>query len=75
MGLVDLMFESLLDALDSELRTALNESVTGLIATTRVRLEDMVAEVDTERTKGLAEVTEERTNGLAEVDARRGDLS
>jgi hypothetical protein len=75
MGLVDLMFESLLDALDSELRTALNETVTGLIATTRVRLEDMVAEVDKERTKGLAEVAEERTNGLAEVDARRGDLS
>jgi hypothetical protein len=66
------MFEALLDALDRELRTALNASFTGLVATARVRLEDMVAEVAKERAKGLAEVAEERTKGLA---ARRGELS
>jgi N-acetylneuraminic acid mutarotase len=69
------MFDSLLDALDKELRTALNASVTGLVATARARLEDMVVEVAKERAKGLAEVAEERAKGLAEVDARRGELS
>jgi hypothetical protein len=59
------MFESLLDALDKELRIALNASITGLVATTRARLEDMVVEVAKERTKGLAEVAEERAKGLA----------
>jgi hypothetical protein len=69
------MFESLLDALDRELRTALNASVTGLVATARARLEDAVAEVAKERAKGLAEVAEERAKGLAEVDIRRKELS
>jgi hypothetical protein len=69
------MFDSLLDALDSELRTALNASVTGLIAMARARLEDMVAEIAKERAKGIAEVAEERTKGLAEVDTKRGELS
>jgi hypothetical protein len=69
------MFDSLLDALDRELRTALDASVTGLVATARARLEDMVAEAAKERAKGLAEVAKERAKGLAEVDARRGELS
>jgi hypothetical protein len=69
------MFDSLLDALDMELRTALNASVIGLVATARARLDVAVAEVAKEGAKGLVEVAEERTRGLAEVDARRGELS
>jgi hypothetical protein len=68
------MFDNMLDALESELRDALNTAVTGLVATARTRLQGAVAEVAKERAKGLAEVAEERAKGLAEVDSRRADF-
>jgi hypothetical protein len=69
------MLDALLDALESELRAALNTTVTGLVATARTRLEEAVAEVAKERAKVLSEVAEERAKSLAEVDARRIQLS
>jgi hypothetical protein len=66
--------DSMLDALETELRTALNTFVTGLLATARTRLEGAVAEVAEERAIWLAEVSEERTKAVAEVDARLVEL-
>ena len=57
------MFDSLLDALEKDLRAALNTTVTGLVATARTRLEG-----------ALAELAKERAKGLAEVDARQAEL-
>jgi hypothetical protein len=70
------MFDSLLDTLEGELRTALNVAVTGLVATARMRLEDAVAEIEEERAKGLrlAEVAQERATNLEVVDATRREL-
>ena len=68
------MFDALLNQLERELQAALKTAVTGLVATSRARLEAAVAELAKERAKGLAEVAEERAEGLAEVDARRGEL-
>jgi hypothetical protein len=68
------MFTSVLDALEKELRTALDTAVVGLVATVRTRLESAVAEDAKERVNGLTEVATERTNALAEGDARRGEL-
>jgi hypothetical protein len=71
----DFMFvDSMLDALERELRAALTTCVTGFVATARQKFESAVAEVAKERAKGLAEVAEERTAALAEVDARRAEL-
>jgi hypothetical protein len=56
--------EPLLVVLEDELRTALNTAVTGLVAMTRTRLEDVVAKI-----------AEERIAAFAEVDRRRGELS
>jgi hypothetical protein len=64
-----LMFESLLDSLESELRAALNTSVTGLVATAWTRLEEAVAEVARERAKGLLEVAQERAVLHREIEA------
>jgi hypothetical protein len=62
----DLMsdIDSLLNALEVELRNALNTAVKGLVATARTRLESAVAELAKEHAKGLAE-----------VDTRRGELA
>jgi hypothetical protein len=68
------MFDTLLDQLETDLRTALSTCVTGLVATARTRLEGAHSELVKERAKGLAEVAEERAKALAEVDARRADL-
>jgi hypothetical protein len=62
------MFESMLGALESELRAALNTAVTGLVAMARTRLEEAVAEVAKERAKGLAEVAQERTDLHREIE-------
>jgi hypothetical protein len=78
--------DSMLDALEKELRAALNTTITGFVAMARSQLEDAVAEVTKERTQGLAEVAEERAKGLADVakeraaalamaDVRRRELS
>jgi hypothetical protein len=63
------MFDAILDALESELRAALNTAVTGLVATARTRLEEAVAEVAKDRTKGLAEVAQERADLHREIEA------
>jgi hypothetical protein len=62
------MFDAILDALESELRAALNTAVTGLVATARTRLEEAVAEVAKERAKGLAEVAQERADLHREIE-------
>jgi hypothetical protein len=67
--------DALLDVLERELRNALTNAVTGLVATARRRLEGAVTELAKERAKGLAEVAEERATSLAEVDTRRGELA
>jgi hypothetical protein len=69
------MFDALLDTLETDLRTALNTAVTGLVVTARTRLEVAVAELEDERTRGLAEVADERAKGLADVDRRQRELS
>jgi hypothetical protein len=69
------MFDALLDTLETDLRTALNMAVTGLVATARTRLEVAVAELEDERSRGLAEVADERAKGLADVDRRQRELS
>jgi hypothetical protein len=66
--------EALLDALEKELRAALETIVTGSVATARARLEGAVAKVAIERAKGIDEVAKERITALADVDARRGEL-
>jgi hypothetical protein len=63
------MFESLLDALEGELRAALNATVTGLVASARTRLEEAVAEVAKERSKGLADIAQERAEVHREIEA------
>jgi hypothetical protein len=63
------MFDAILDALESELRAALNIAVTGLVATARTRLEEAVAEVAKERAKGLAEVAQEKADLHREIEA------
>jgi hypothetical protein len=68
------MFDSLLDALESELQAALTTAVTGLVTTARTRLQGAVAEVAKERADDLAEVAKERAKGLAEVDGQKADL-
>jgi N-acetylneuraminic acid mutarotase len=73
-GLLSLMFDSLLDALEKELYSALSTAVTGLVATARTRLEGAGAEVAEKRAHDLAEVAKERAEGLAEVDAQKADL-
>jgi hypothetical protein len=70
-----MMFDALLDTLETDLRAALNTAVTGLVATARTRLEVAVAELKDERTRGLAEVADERAKGLADVDVRQRELS
>jgi hypothetical protein len=67
--LLALMFESHLDALETELRTAVNTAITSLVATARKRFEDVVAEVATERAKGLAEVGARRDELRREMEA------
>ena len=69
------MFDSVLDDLERELRTALNTAVTGLVTKARTRLEGAVADVAKERAKMLAEIAKERGKALAEVDTRRSELS
>jgi hypothetical protein len=68
-GLLSLMFDSLLDALEKELHGALAKVVTGLVTTVRTRLEDAVAEVAKERAKGLAEVDAQKLDLCREVQA------
>jgi hypothetical protein len=63
-----------LEALEKELRSALDTCVKDFVATARTRLEGTLAEFAKERAKGLSEVTEKRAKGLAEVAARRSEL-
>jgi hypothetical protein len=65
----------MLDALQKEVRDALDETVKMFVAAARTRLEVALEDVAKVRAKGFAEVAEERTAALAEVDARRGELA
>jgi hypothetical protein len=56
--------DSMLDALEKELRAALDTAISGLVAMARMRLEGAVAEM-----------AKERASALAMVDARRGEFS
>jgi N-acetylneuraminic acid mutarotase len=63
-----IMFEVLLTKLESDLRTGFDQAVAGLVATTRRQLDDVLAEVAKERTKGLAEVAQERSDLHREIE-------
>jgi hypothetical protein len=64
-----IMFDSMLAALEEELRADFNTALAGLVATARTRLEGAVAEVAKERAKGLAEVAKQKTDLQREVQA------
>jgi hypothetical protein len=61
------MFDALLIKLETDLRTAFNESLTGLVATARTQLDATLAEVARERKKGLVEVSREKTDLRREI--------
>jgi predicted short-subunit dehydrogenase-like oxidoreductase (DUF2520 family) len=68
------MLDNMLSQLETDLRTALDTCVSGLVATARARLEGAQVALSEERARGLTEVAEERAKALAEVDARRAEL-
>jgi hypothetical protein len=65
------MIDALLSQLETDLRASLGTFVTELVTTARARLENAVALVAEERTRGLTEVAKER----AEVAVKRAELS
>jgi hypothetical protein len=60
------MFESLLTKLETDLRTAFNESLVGLVATARTQLDIALAEL----ARGHADVTREKTDLHREIAAK-----
>jgi N-acetylneuraminic acid mutarotase len=61
------MFDALLTKLETDLRTAFDGALTGLVATARTQLDNVIAEVTRERAKGLAEVAREKTDLHREI--------
>jgi hypothetical protein len=68
------MLDAMMRQLETELRSALDFCVTGILATTRTQLEVALAEIDRERVKGLAVVVEQRGKAVAYVSAKRTEL-
>jgi hypothetical protein len=73
-GRVILMLDAMLSQLETDLRSALDSCVTGILATTRTQLEVALAEIDRERDKGLAVVAEQRAKAVAYVSTKRIEL-
>jgi hypothetical protein len=63
----DVMPDSMLSKLETDLHVALNSCVAGIVATARTQLEDAITEIEKERTKGLAVVAEQRAKAVAFV--------
>jgi N-acetylneuraminic acid mutarotase len=63
------MFDALLNKLETDLRTAFDESLLGLVATARTQLDGALAEVARERAKGLADVCREKEDLYREIKA------
>jgi hypothetical protein len=65
----DKMFDPLLAALEHELRADFDEALAGLLATTRTRLQDALAEVARECAQGFAEVAAQKADLRREIEA------
>jgi hypothetical protein len=63
------MFDSLLTKLETDLRTAFDESLVGLVATARKQLDIALAELARERTRGLTDVAREKADLHREIAA------
>jgi hypothetical protein len=63
------MFDALLTKLETDLRTAFNDALTGLVVTARTQLDGALAEVARERAKGLGEVGREKADLHREIGA------
>jgi chorismate mutase len=61
------MFDALLTKLGTDLRTAFDKSLTGLVATARTQLDAALVEVAKERAKGLADVAKEKADLHREI--------
>jgi hypothetical protein len=64
-----MLVEPLMAALEQELRADFHNALVGLLATTRARLEDALADVAKERENGLQEVATQRTELRREIEA------
>jgi hypothetical protein len=64
-----MLFDSLLAALEEELRADFHKALAGLITTARTRLEVALVEVAQERAKGQAEVAKEKDALHREIEA------
>jgi hypothetical protein len=64
-----MLFDSLLVALEEELRAEFHKALTRLLAKARMRLDEALAKVAKERVKGLADVDARRAEMLREVAA------
>jgi hypothetical protein len=63
------LFDAMLRKSEGDLRADLEHTVTGFVATARTQLEDALAEVAKERTKGLADVAKEKADLHREIAA------
>jgi N-acetylneuraminic acid mutarotase len=63
------MFDVLLAKLETDLRAAFDESLVGLLATARTRLDGALAEIARERAKGLTDIAREKANLHREIEA------
>ena len=63
------MFDALLNKLETDLRNAFDEALTGLVATARTRLDGALAEVARERARGLVEVAKKNADLHREITA------
>jgi influenza virus NS1A-binding protein len=63
------MFDALLSTLETDLRTAFDVSLTGLVATARTQLDAALVKVAKERAKGLADVAKEKQDLHREIAA------
>jgi hypothetical protein len=63
------MFDELLAKLETDLRAAFDESLIGLVTTARTQLKGALAELATDRVKGLADVAREKADLHREIAA------
>jgi hypothetical protein len=68
------MLDSMLSQLETDLHVALNSCVAEILSTARTQLEDAIAEIEKERSKGLAIVEEQRAKAVAFVGNKQAEL-
>jgi hypothetical protein len=61
------MFDALLTKLETDLRTAFDGALAGLVVTARTQLDSALAEITGERAKGIAEVAREKVDLHCEI--------